>query len=136
MIRFSKPKQVSTWLNDVLPKLPALKVIEAQDFIKLELPPREHILAPWLPVQGLAMIYAPRGIGKTHIALGIAFAVTTNTPFLNWQPMKARSVLYIDGEMPASLMQERLATMMNTQKVPFLQPLQVPKLHREISPSC
>ena len=35
------------------------------------------LLAPWLPMAGLAMIHAPRGIGKTHIALGTAWAVAT-----------------------------------------------------------
>lgn len=82
--------------------------IEAADFIHLEIPPRENILTPWLPRQGLAMIYAPRGVGKTFIALGIAHAVVTGKSFLKWRAPKPRGVLYLDGEMPASLMQERL----------------------------
>src|SRR5690348_6455359 len=53
----------------------AINVIDVNEFIKIELPKRENILSPWLPVQGLTMIYAPRGIGKTHIALGIAYSI-------------------------------------------------------------
>lgn len=69
---------------------------------------------------GLAMIYATRGIGKTHVALGIAYAVTSNTAFLGWHPTKARSVLYLDGEMPAGLMQERLAALVDANKSPII----------------
>lgn len=101
------------------PNQPSLAVVEVQDFIKMNLPYREMILSPWLPAQGLAMIYAPRGIGKTHVALGIAYAVTSNTAFLGWQPTKARNVLYLDGEMPAALMQERLLALVDSNKVPL-----------------
>lgn len=48
------------------------------------------------------MIYAPRGVGKTHVALGIAYAVTSGGQFLGWQASKPRGVLYLDGEMPAN----------------------------------
>jgi putative DNA primase/helicase len=95
----------------------SINVIDVNDFIKMELPKRENILSPWLPVQGLAMIYAPRGVGKTHVALGIAHAVVSNTSFLGWQSTKARGVLYLDGEMPASLMQERLFMLMDKQMI-------------------
>jgi DNA-binding CsgD family transcriptional regulator len=99
---------------------PVLAVVEVMDFIKMNLPNREVILSPWLPAQGLAMIYAPRGVGKTHVALGIAYAVTSNTAFLGWQPTKARNVLYLDGEMPAALMQERLLALADANRVPLI----------------
>lgn len=118
-------KPISVWLDTAAPKLPTVKAVEVQDFINMKLPPRENILSPWLPVQGLAMIYAPRGIGKTHIALHIAYSVVTNTPFLGWQPSKARSVLYLDGEMPASLMQERLSAIFNSHSPPALASFQL-----------
>lgn len=79
------------------------------EFLKHEFPPRENILAPWLPTQGLCMIHAPRGIGKTFVALNIAFAVSTGDVFLRWQAPKARGVLYLDGELPAVVIQERFS---------------------------
>ena len=79
------------------------------EFLGLDIKPRAHLLSPWLPEQGLCMLQAYRGVGKTHVALGIAFAVATGGEFLGWQAPKPRGVLYIDGEMPASTMQERLA---------------------------
>ncbi|MGD9153789.1 MAG: AAA family ATPase [Gammaproteobacteria bacterium] len=85
-----------------------LNVVDFNDFLAMNLPIREDILKPWLPTQGLAMIYAPRGIGKTHVALEIAYVVASGGSFLNWQTPKPRGVLYLDGEMPAKVMQERL----------------------------
>ena len=84
--------------------------INFDDFLSKNLPPRETLLAPWLPLQGLAMIHAPRGIGKTHLALGTAWAVASGGGFLRWTtPAGARRVLLLDGEMPGVLLQERLA---------------------------
>lgn len=84
-------QHVSELLVNVTSKLPVLQVTEVKDFIQMKLLPRETILSPWLPTQGLAMIYAPRGVGKTHIALGIAYAVASHTSFLGWQSAKAQS---------------------------------------------
>jgi len=78
-------------------------------FLEKEFPPRTNLLAPWLPSQGLAMVYAKRGIGKTFFALNIAFAVASGGSYLGWQAPEAVGVLYLDGEMPAPAMQERLA---------------------------
>ena len=108
-------------------------LIDLEKFLSLELPPQEDILSPWLGTQGLALIYAPRGIGKTHVALGIAYAVASGGRFLRWKAPKPRGVLYLDGEMPANMMQERLSAIVasNPEKVtesfkiltPDLQPM-------------
>src|SRR5690349_10762308 len=86
-----------------------LVVVELRDFITRQIPPREQILTPWLLSQSLNMIYAWRGVGKTHVALGIAYAIASGGKFLGWKAIKPRGVLYIDGEMSASSLQERLA---------------------------
>ncbi len=78
-------------------------------FLEKDFPPRTNLLAPWPPSQGLAMVYAKRGIGKTFFALNIAFAVASGGSYLGWQAPVAAGVLYLDGEMPAPAMQERLA---------------------------
>jgi len=65
------------------------------------------------------MLYAKRGVGKTHVALGIAYAVASGGQFLRWQASQPRNVLYVDGEMPARLLQERLdAILAGADKVP------------------
>jgi 5S rRNA maturation endonuclease (ribonuclease M5) len=85
-----------------------LRVITLNELIALELPERAMLLHPFLPSQGLVMLAAKRGVGKTHAALGIAYAVASGGTFLNWYASTAKKVLYIDGEMPAVQMQERL----------------------------
>ena len=86
-----------------------LKPVDLAEFLKMTLPPREYVLSPWLPVQGLAMVYALRGLGKTHFALECAYAIASGGNFLKWKAPRPRGVLFIDGEMPARTMQERLA---------------------------
>lgn len=96
-----------------------IHVVSVLDFMSIEFPPRENLLAPWLPVQGLAMVYAPRGIGKTHFSLGVAYAVSSAGEFLGWQATRPASVLFIDGEMPAVTLQKRIALInLSSQKDP------------------
>lgn len=92
-----------------LSRKPHLNPVDIQTFLLQEISPKKLILSPWLPEQGLAMIYAPRGIGKTYVALSIAYAVATGGKIFDWQAPEPRRVLYIDGEMPSRSMQERLA---------------------------
>jgi hypothetical protein len=80
-------------------------------FLDSALPPREMVLDPIIPTQGLAMLYSWRGIGKTHVALGMAYAVACGGGVLRWCAPRRRRVLYLDGEMPGRLMQERLAAL-------------------------
>ena len=75
------------------------------------------ILDPIIPEKGLAMLYASRGTGKTHLALGIAYGAATGTDFLRWKAPRARRTLLIDGEMPAAALQERLATIVQGSNV-------------------
>lgn len=86
-----------------------LVVSDFSDFLQKEFPPRDMLLSPWLESQSLSMIYAARGVGKTHFALNIAHALATGGSFLGWQATAPIPVLYIDGEMPAPSLQERLA---------------------------
>lgn len=85
-----------------------LKAYNIADFLGLNIPPQENILAPVIKTQSLSMLFAKRGVGKTHIALGIAYAIASGGEFLKWEAPKPRRVVYLDGEMPACAMQERL----------------------------
>jgi putative DNA primase/helicase len=88
--------------------LPRVSAIDLDRFLNMDLPPRATMLTPWLPVQGLAMIYAPRGTGKTRVAHGVCHAIATGSGFLRWTAPKAKRVLLLDGEMPAAVLQEML----------------------------
>lgn len=86
-----------------------LVAVSVHDFLQRALPAREAMLSQWLLTQSLNMIHSWRGVGKTHVALGIAYAVASSGTFLNWSAPKPKRVLYIDGEMSAAALQARLA---------------------------
>jgi len=85
-----------------------IRIVTLGEFLEMKILNPEMLLSPFLPSQGLVMIYAKRGVGKTHVALGIACAVAQGGSFLKWNAPKPKKVLYIDGEMPAIAMQDRL----------------------------
>lgn len=87
---------------------PPLQAVDVAELAQMQFRTRQPLLSPWLCSQDLAMVFAPRGIGKTHFGLAVAFAVATGGPFARWQAPAARKVLYLDGELPGGLMQERL----------------------------
>ncbi len=96
--------------------------ISIDDFLNIDFPKREMLLSPFLPEQGLCLIYAKCGVGKTHVALGIAYAVASGGTFLKWKAPHPKKVLYVDGEMPATSMQERLRRIEISQDVKLPSP--------------
>jgi putative DNA primase/helicase len=96
---------------------PKIRVVGIADFLNIKLPPREDLLSPILPTQGLVMVHAFRGVGKTHVSLGIAVAVASGGKFLRWEAPRPQGVLFLDGEMPAVTIQERLShSIINAEK--------------------
>jgi len=82
------------------------------DFDAIEFPPARHLIRPWLPQNGLAMIAGWRGTGKTFTAAGIALSVAAGVPFLRWEVPEPQRVLYVDGEMdPKEMRDDRLRQM-------------------------
>jgi hypothetical protein len=91
---------------DIEPELPAR--LPATELITADLPQRQPILDPILATKSLALLYGPRGLGKTFVALGIAWAAAAGDSFLGWRASRPHRVLYIDGEMAAVDMKQRL----------------------------
>ncbi|MDB2613790.1 AAA family ATPase [Chlamydiales bacterium] len=85
-----------------------LLAVDLEEFLSKEISEREMILSPIIPSQGLSLLYSKRGIGKTFLSLAIGYAVAAGIPLLRWQSTCPFPVLYVDGEMLASLMQERI----------------------------
>lgn len=84
-------------------------IVDAAGLLATDFPPRERLLSPWLLSQSLSMIYAPRGVGKTHVALGVAYALASGGGFLGWRAGAPVPVLYLDGEMPGADLRNRLS---------------------------
>ena len=90
------------------PKQQSLQAFGINDFLNIDIPAREMLLSPILPERSLAMLYAPRGVGKSWLGLSIGLAVAAGESLLRWSAPRQRNVLYVDGEMPLVSLQERL----------------------------
>ena len=97
---------------------PSLISLDMGEFLSMSIPERGYLLSPILPVQGIGILYAPRGIGKTFTALSIAVAVASGGAVFNWRAPMPKRTLYVDGEMPATSMQSRLAALVSGMSVP------------------
>lgn len=84
-------------------------IVDAAALLARTFKPRVQLLSPWLTTQSLTMIYARRGVGKTHMALGVAYALASGGEFIGWKAPQPVRVLYLDGEMPGADLKERLA---------------------------
>src|SRR6516164_2064050 len=105
--RFSSAKSVEA-SNGAVPIRAPLQAVGINDFLSLDIPPREMLLSPILPERSLAMLYAPRGLGKSWLALSIGLTVASGASLLRWSAPRPRKALYVDGEMPLVSLQERL----------------------------
>ncbi|MDD2840554.1 MAG: AAA family ATPase, partial [Rickettsiales bacterium] len=90
-------------------KMKILKAINVYDFLAANIKQKESIIFPIISSQSLNMLFAKRGIGKTYAGLSIAYAVASGSDLWLWKVEKPRKVLFVDGEMPAITIQERLA---------------------------
>jgi len=85
------------------------KPVDLPEILTMDMPPRTFILEPILPVKSIAMIYSWRGSGKTFFTLELTYsiAIGAGNAFV-WGIPEARPVLYVDGEMDATELQERM----------------------------
>ena len=86
-----------------------LAAVDLLDFLTMNLDPIDFIIEPILPVNNSMMVDSPTGAGKTYVMLYMAYAVAIGAPdCFVWPVPAARRVVYVDGEMDASTLQERL----------------------------
>ena len=90
--RFVSTRRVGSRYAGVERPVAALKSIGFDDFLAIDMPPREMLLDPILPERSLAMLYAPRGIGKTLLALSMGLAVASGSRLLRWRAPRKRRV--------------------------------------------
>lgn len=83
-------------------------LISAKGMCELDIPPRELIVVPFILANAVILLFARRGVGKTWFGLSLALAIATGKDFLCYEVTKARHVMFIDGEMPAATIKQRL----------------------------
>lgn len=85
-----------------------LAVYTAEEIQAMTVKPREFLLEPFLTARSTNEIFSWRGLGKTWLAFSASYAIATGRPFLKWTAPKARPVLYVDAELDAADLKERL----------------------------
>ena len=109
---------VCSQLEAALVKRQGLVALDMSEFLSMKIPDRGYLLSPILPVQGIGILYAPRGVGKTFAALSVAVAVASGGAVFNWRAPLPKKILYVDGEMPATSMQSRLSSLVGGMAIP------------------
>jgi putative DNA primase/helicase len=80
-----------------------------EQVLALEIPPLEFLMQPWLWKGQLGMLHAQRGEFKTRVAMQVAHSIACGQPFVGcWPVPRACRVLYVEGELPGTLLQKRL----------------------------
>jgi hypothetical protein len=80
-----------------------------EDWIARHIEPADNLLGELLSTTSRILFSADTGLGKTMLAMGWAFGIALGRGFLHWRSRRKGRVLYIDGEMPKDLLQERIA---------------------------
>jgi hypothetical protein len=78
------------------------------EWIGRKIAPRDLLCGSFLSTTCRIIITGPTGLGKTMLGIAVAMALAAGRDFLHWKAHRAARVLYVDGEMPRELMQERL----------------------------
>lgn len=82
-------------------------IIPIGEMRKMEIPPREPIMGKWFLQGDLGFIFAPRGVGKTWLAMALATSIAEGRGLWTWEVNQPRRVLYVDGEMAFDATKQR-----------------------------
>ncbi len=80
---------------------------------ELKLPPREKIIGDFGQEGAIGYLFAPRGEGKTWMALHLAKCLGAGANFGPYEVSQQWPVLYIDGEMNVRSLQDRINSLPN-----------------------
>jgi len=83
-------------------------LVTSQELGNISIPKRKRLIGNWLCEGDLGYVFAPRGVGKTWLAMGLPSAVSKGRNLGLWEAGEQKTrVLYLDGEMPLELTQYR-----------------------------
>jgi hypothetical protein len=87
---------------------PDPKLFTVEYWATRDLAEPDFLLSELLTTTSRMLLIGPTGAGKTNFALATAFAIADAAPFLHWSGRRTARVLYIDGEMSARLVKNRV----------------------------
>jgi len=85
-----------------------LRLLDASDLLALDLPPREPVIGP-LVRGSVTLLRGKPGLGKSWLALSLAYAAAAGGSTCGWDAPRPARVLFVDAQMPLTLLQARLA---------------------------
>ena len=91
-----------------------MATLTLDQFIERNYPPIEYYMYPIISNECLGMIFALPGKGKTLFAMELAWRCSQGIDFMHWKYnglMSPPPPLYVEGEMSATQLQERISTM-------------------------
>ena len=101
------------FLNSRRADIPGTGPSDRSDFLvaawrSLDLPPRDYLLENLMCSTSRWEIIGETGVGKTLFCLDLAFAIAAGANFLTWKGVRPCRVMYLDGELPAETLKERI----------------------------
>ena len=91
-----------------------LTTLTLNQFVAKTYPPITYYMYPLISNECLGMIFALPGKGKTLFALELAWRCSQGLDFMDWKfnnMIKPPPVLYVEGEMSATQVQDRVSSM-------------------------
>jgi hypothetical protein len=58
--------------------------IPLNEFLAMDIPPSQFILAPWLTTNSLNMLHAKRGVGKSHVLMQLLLELGFSSGMLHF----------------------------------------------------
>lgn len=112
-------------------------LMSALDLVKADIPEKKFLVSTFMPVASFGMVFAPRGIGKSWFAMGLAKAVATGQEtFLGWKIHEQGDILFIDGEMSIVDLKERAQNLLGKQGSASFHIMPSENLYRDGCPIC
>jgi putative DNA primase/helicase len=100
------------WINNRDPQeTTPITALTLREFVNRKYPPAEYLLYPLVAKEKITQIWASPGVGKTLFSLELACALANGQNFLKynwWHTAKPVPVLYVEGEMSATELQDRI----------------------------
>lgn len=106
----ARPITAEALAEDAGEHLPSLRdaLLSTAELVGMPIAPRTRILGLWFREGDFGYIYAPRGHGKTWLAMLIAKSISENSHFGEWTAGESPfRVVYLDAEMNLRDVQDR-----------------------------
>jgi hypothetical protein len=117
-------------------KLPAeLDTYSLPDFLKRSAEAVKWLIEPFVPANGIVFFHGPTSVGKSPYTWKLALSVATGEDFFGYTPKTKGSVLYLEFDTPAGLIQERLSKLSTYPENLFIKVFENPINILDLKPS-